>query len=178
MSDRAVAPVIGVVLLVALTVLAATAVGTALPSNLSEPAPTAAFDLSADETGRLAVTHLGGDSIATDALRLRIRVDGEDLSDQPPVPFFSAKGFESGPTGAFNSATTGPWRAGRTASLNVAGTNAPTFRSGATVEIRIYVEDQRVAIETTEVQAASTGSVSTVDSSSPASSTAPSSSGT
>ena len=161
MSDRAAAPVVGVVLLVAVTVIAATAVGTALPSELSAPARTAAFDIAADDTGRLTVTHLGGDAIDPDDLRLRVLVDGTPLSEQPPVPFFSATGFESGPTGPFNSATSGVWRAGESASLRVAGTNAPAFRRGTTVEVRLYADGTRIAVETTTVQAASTGSLST-----------------
>ncbi|MUV85659.1 type IV pilin [Natronomonas sp. CBA1123] len=166
MTDRAAAPVVGVVLLVAVTVLAATVVGTALPSELSTPARTAAFDVEADDTGRVTVTHLGGDAIDPTELRVRIRVDGERLSEQPPVPFFSARGFESGPTGPFNSATHGTWRAGESASLRVAGTNSPTLGVGATVEVRLYVDGTRIAVETATVQAASTGSLSTVASSS------------
>jgi flagellin-like protein len=177
MSDRAAAPVVGVVLLVAVTVLAATAVGTALPSELSDPARTAAFDVAADDTGRVTVTHLGGDAVDPAELRIRILVDGERLSEQPPVPFFSARGFESGPTGPFNSATHGPWRAGQSASLRVAGTNSPTLRVGATVEVRLYTDGTQIAVQTATVQAASTGSLSTVVSSS-VSGTSSSSSGT
>lgn len=150
MADRATSPVVGVVLLTALTVVAATAVGAAVVVDPPEPAPTAAVALEADASGEVRVTHNGGDPLGPDSLRVRVRVDGDPLAEQPPVPFFSARGFESGPTGPFNSATGGEWRAGETASFRVAATNDPQLRPGATVALRLYVDDQRVArLETT-----------------------------
>ena len=92
----------------------------------------------------------GGDSIDAASLELRVRIGGEPLERQPPVPFFSAHGFESGPTGPFNSAKTGQWRAGEAASFRIAETNAPTPSAGDTVTIRIIVDGHSVArLETT-----------------------------
>lgn len=150
MTARAVSPVVGVVLLTAVTVVAATAVGAAVVVDPPEPAPTAAFELQADATGEIRVTHRGGDAVDPDDLRVRVRVDGEALAEQPPVPFFSARGFESAPTGPFNSATGGEWNAGETGSFRVASTNDPELRPGATVELRLYGGDRRIArLETT-----------------------------
>lgn len=146
MSARATSPVIGVVLLTAVTVLAAAAVGSAVVVDPPEPAPAASFDAAADASGEIRITHRAGDAVDPDDLRVRVRVDGDPLAHQPPVPFFSARGFESGPTGPFNSATGGTWRAGETGSFRVASTNDPVLQRGATVELRLYVDDQRIAL--------------------------------
>ena len=150
MAGRAASSVVGVVLLTAVTVVAATAVGAAVVVDPPDPAPTAAFDLEADATGEVRVTHRGGDAVDPDGLRVRVRVDGKALVHQPPVPFFSASGFGSGPTGPFNSATGGTWRAGETGTFRVASTNEPELRPGSRVELRLYAGDQRIAgLETT-----------------------------
>lgn len=146
MAARAASSVVGVVLLTAVTVVAAAAVGATVVVDPLEPAPTASFDVAADASGEISVTHHGGDPVDPDDLRLRVRVDGRPLAEQPPVPFFAARGFESGPTGPSNSATDGEWRAGETASLRVAGTNDPAVTAGATVELRLYVDDERIAL--------------------------------
>lgn len=66
------------------------------------------------------------------------------------MPFFSVRGFQSGPTGLFNSATDGEWRAGETGSFRVASTNDPELASGATVELGLYADDKQIAhLETT-----------------------------
>lgn len=145
MSDRALSPLIGCLLLTAITVASAGIVGAAVAVDPPSSAPVASFDAEADASGEIRLTHRGGDAIDPDSLRVRIHVDGDPLDEQPSVPFFSARGFESGPTGAFNSATAGDWRAGETASLRLAGTNGPSLYAGANVEIQVYVEGQRIA---------------------------------
>lgn len=162
MTDRAVAPVVGVALLVALTVILASAIAAGVVQTPGSPAaPTlASFDAEADATGEIRVVHTGGDAIDPDDLEVVVHVDGVPLSSQPPVPFFSARGFESGPTGVFNSATRDAWRAGEVASLRVAGSNEPTISEGATVALRIYVDDVRIGALEVTAQAASTASSS------------------
>lgn len=150
MSDRAAAPVLGAVLLVALAVVTAAGVGALVVVQPPTATPSAAFTLSATPDGTVSVTHRGGDPVSPDRLRLWVRVDGRRLTHQPPVPFFAAEGFRSGPTGPFNRAFEGPWTAGTTASLRVASTNSPPVTAGATVRIRLYADGQRLAVlETT-----------------------------
>lgn len=151
MAARATSPVVGVVLLTAVTVVAAAAVGSAIVVDPPDTAPAASVDATADASGEISVTHRGGDAVDPDALRVRVCVDGDPLAEQPPVPFFSARGFESGPTGPFNSATGGEWRAGEMASFRVAATNDPELRPGAAVEVRLYADDQRIALLETTV---------------------------
>jgi len=77
-DDRAVSPVIGVVLLVAITVTLAAVVGS-LAFGIGEgrdPAPRATFDTSIEDAGNsalLTITHEGGDGI--DAARTRVTVE-------------------------------------------------------------------------------------------------------
>jgi len=138
---RATAPVIGGLLMIALTLIVATVAASTLFGfeSTPEPAPPAAVDLSVDGT-TLRFTHESGEPLDVQALSVRISVDGEPLAEQPPVPFFSASGFESGPTGPFNTASDSEWEAGETTTLTVAGTNSPTIKEGSTVSVRIATE--------------------------------------
>ncbi|WEL16387.1 MULTISPECIES: type IV pilin [unclassified Halorhabdus] len=152
MVDRAVSPVVGIVLVVALTVLLAATVGTmALGTTTPDPGATVQLSANADAASdAVALTHEGGDALDPAAIDVNIAIDGTDLTHQPPVPFFAATGFVSGPTGAFNSKTTGPWTAGETARLELASTNNPLLTDGATVTVTVTEETNVLArLETT-----------------------------
>lgn len=144
--SRALSPAVAVVVLAALTVVLAATVGAVVPGNPGERAPVAKLELSVDATAdRVTVRHAGGDAIPTGSLRVRIRVDGEPLAHQPPVPFFAARGFRGGPTGPFNPATAGSWRAGQTAALRLASTTAPQIEPGDRVTVTVASEDAVLA---------------------------------
>jgi FlaG/FlaF family flagellin (archaellin) len=151
---RAISAVVGVPLLVGVTVVLAAVIGVVAlgfaPPSASEP-----IALSADVTtdGRIEVTHRSGGSINLTEVSMLIEVDGEPLDNQPPVPFFSATGFASGPTGAFNDAGDTVLASGERASLEVAGTNDPPFTEGATVRIRFVSEGTQIAVVETTVTA-------------------------
>jgi len=152
-SARALAPVAGVLLLAITVVLAGGVVTVALgaPAESAEPAPTTSLSLSA--TGdRIALSHRGGDALNASELDVRVRVDGEPLARQPPVPFFSAAGFRPGPTGAFNAASDDEWRVGGSASFRVAGTNDPVLEPGRTVVVEVSVDGRPVATLETVVE--------------------------
>ncbi|MFB6123180.1 MAG: type IV pilin [Haloferacaceae archaeon] len=143
MSSRASAPVGGTALLVVAVVLGSAVAGVALgalPSRSAGPTQTA---LSLSVVGdRIALTHRAGDALDVRSLRLVVAVDGEPLAHQPPVPFFAATGFESGPTGPFNAAADAEWSAGERAAVRLAGTNAPLLRPGASVTVELYRRDR------------------------------------
>lgn len=148
MSRRAVVPVIAVAALVALTVgLSAIVAVAVVETGPGERPPRAAIDVEADPaTDRVTVTHVHGDALDPDAIAVRIRIDGRELERQPPVPFFSARGFEPGPTGPFNRRWDGEWRAGESASVRVAATNSPGgIDRGDRVEVDLFVDDLPVA---------------------------------
>jgi len=140
--DRATSPVVGVALLLALTVVAATAVGTAALA-LEPPSrpPVASFSLTVDaDTDRLILRHRGGETVDTERVGLRVSVGGVPLEHQPPVPFFAATGYRSGPTGPLNSGADPRWSAGERATLRLAGTNAPLPERGDRVTVRVVVD--------------------------------------
>lgn len=145
--SRAIAPAIGVVCFLCVTVLLGGALGTVLLEQASlEPPPQAAVSASADaSTGRITLVHRGGDSLDVRTLSLRIEIDGTPLSRQPPVPFFAAPGFGGGPTGPFNVAADPMWTVGEAASVRIASTNAPRLRTGSRVTILVRVRGTPIA---------------------------------
>ncbi len=148
---RATSSLVGVVLLVAVTVLVATAAGSLAAVDPGTEVPTASLSLTADaEADRIALTHQGGETLDVSELSVTVSVDGAELDRQPPVPFFAADGFESGPTGPFNVASDDDWSAGETAGIRIASTNEPRLSEGSHVEVTVATEGGVVAsLETT-----------------------------
>lgn len=154
MSDQALAPVVGVVVLVGVTVVSASVVGAGAVALASEGADfdrphgrsTAGVALSLTVVGdTVLLTHEAGRPLSVRHIELRVEVDGTPLRHQPAVPFFSARGFRSGPTGPFNARSDGAWSVGERASFTVAGTNDPALSDGRTVTVTVYGEHRRVA---------------------------------
>jgi len=144
-QTRGVAPVVGLALLGFLTVVAAVTLATAAPSLSGEPVPTARLSITADaSTNQIALTHDAGDRLDVTELTVTVWIDGRSLAHQPPVPFFAAVGFRSGPTGPFNTASQPTWAAGQTASLRLATTNEPSLDRGTTVAVRVTTDDGTV----------------------------------
>lgn len=76
-EENAVSPVIGVILMVAITVILAAVIGTfvlGLGDNLQQTSPQVnfGFDYSAGNTDEVRITHDGGDSIDTDKDTLKV----------------------------------------------------------------------------------------------------------
>ena len=71
-DETAVSPVIGVILMVAITVILAAVIGTfvlGLGNQLQSSSPSASFSFSYDSSqGNLTITHDGGDGVAADQL--------------------------------------------------------------------------------------------------------------
>mgnify|MGYP006286356989 CR=1 FL=1 len=136
--SRATASLVGLVLLLAVAVIGAAAVASAVPDAPTAGPPRASLSLAVDASAdRLTLTHRAGEAIDVDEIDVTVHVAGEPLRHQPPVPFFASRGFESGPTGPFNSATAGSWTAGETAAFEVAATNAPGIAPGDRVTVTI-----------------------------------------
>ncbi|SDL99116.1 flagellin N-terminal-like domain-containing protein [Halogranum gelatinilyticum] len=148
-TERAVSPVVGVALVLVVTVCLAAVVGagvlattTQLPEERSATPVALSLSVSGD---RLTLAHRGGRALDVSELGVTVAVDGTELRHQPPVPFFSARGFRAGPTGPFNVASDGSWSVGETASVELASTNSPQLTSGATVTVRIVADGRPVA---------------------------------
>lgn len=144
--SRGIASAVGVALLLVLTVTLAGAVAVALDTDLAEGPPVARFSLEADAAAdRVSIVHETGEPVEPAALAVEIRVAGVPLAEQPPVPFFAAPGFRSGPQGPFNSATDGAWTAGERATLRLASTNHPSIDAGDRVRVVLRTDRGRVA---------------------------------
>jgi flagellin-like protein len=80
-DDRAVSPVIGVILMVAITVILAAVIGTfvlGLGDSLGNSQPTAQLNVDTSADGNLTIQHNGGDSI--DYADLELNADGSTVT--------------------------------------------------------------------------------------------------
>ncbi len=82
-DDRAVSPVIGVILMVAITVILAAVIGTfvlGLGDSLQQ-APQAQLDVTSDETDTITISHDGGDALAKSDITINVvDADGDSVS--------------------------------------------------------------------------------------------------
>jgi FlaG/FlaF family flagellin (archaellin) len=149
--DRGVSSAVAVAALLAVTVAAGAAVGGVVSTEAVGPVPMARLSLSVDAgADRIALTHDNGETLSVEDLTISVRVAGEPLAHQPPVPFFAATGFVSGPTGPFNSAADPNWTAGERATVRLASTNSPTIDPGDHVSVTVRTAAGTVAhLETT-----------------------------
>lgn len=123
-DDRAVSPVIGVILMVAITVILAAVIGTfvlGLGDQLNDAAPQASFTV--DEVTVNSTTNEVNVSIT--------KTGGQDLN--PSQISVSIDGTRSG-TVESNSTVTDPWQSGTTAVVGPIGSG---YSSGNTVEVRL-----------------------------------------
>ncbi|SFG44884.1 flagellin N-terminal-like domain-containing protein [Halopelagius inordinatus] len=87
-DDNAVSPVIGVILMVAITVILAAVIGTFvlnLGGNLSQTSPQASFGFdfeNGDTNDNVTITHETGDSIAADRLNLTSSAEVDIATDK------------------------------------------------------------------------------------------------
>lgn len=153
--SRGYAPV-AVVLLLAVTVLAAGAVAMALPTMQGEPPPQRAIAVDANSDGRVTLTLVSGEPIDVEAATVRVSVDDEPLRHQPDVPYFATKGFYGTPTGPFNVFADANWTVGDSGTLRIAGTNEPRPTVGDTLTVRVLVDGHTVAAAETTVEEATT----------------------
>lgn len=149
--SRGVTPVIGVVILLALTVVLAGSVGIALSMDPPSQPPTATF--SATVTGdEIRLTHERGDVLDVTELDIRVAINETPLEHQPAVPFFAEEGFKAGPTGPFNAASTDSWRVGEVATFTIAQTNKPQITDNSEVTITVTTADIILFEETVRVE--------------------------
>lgn len=150
---RAVSPVVGILLLTAITLVLAGVAGVVAFEQGPGPPPSEPVELSATAnatSGRIVVAHESGPPIDVREIEVRITVAGTRLKHQPSVPFYSATGFASFPSGPFNPVADPWWELGERASLTVTNRNDPTLTPGVTVRVELYRDDLPIAaVETT-----------------------------
>ena len=150
---RAVSSALGVLLLTALTLVLAAVAGVAVIATVpSASTPSAAvqepvvLSASANATsGRLDLVHESGPDLDVREIEVRISVGGSRLAHQPSVPFYSAPGFGSFPSGPFNPVADPGWERGERASLVLTGENAAPLSPGVSVRIELYRDDVPLA---------------------------------
>ena len=146
--NRAVSPVFGTLLLTVLAVALAAVAGVIATDYVPDSEPPAPVELSASAnvtSGRLVVVHESGPALDVRRIDVRIAVDDAPLARQPDVPFYSASGFASFPSGPFNPVADPRWERGEWASLELTGPNAAPLVEGATVRIELYRDEVPVA---------------------------------
>ena len=97
-NDRAVSPVIGVILMVAITVILAAVIGTFvldLGQNAGQSAPQASLDVELDDsTDQVTIEHTGGDDLLSD----RTKVVVKDSSSSKDFSTSASDAFSVGET--------------------------------------------------------------------------------
>ncbi|OYR56718.1 type IV pilin [Halorubrum halodurans] len=87
-DDRAVSPVIGVILMVAITVILAAVIGTfvlGLGDSLGDSQPTAQLDFSVNEssnTGEITIEHGGGEELQLSEFNIQVRDADGNVVDE------------------------------------------------------------------------------------------------
>jgi len=130
-------------------VVCAVVVGTAVAAvglGILPAAPAVAGATLTVDGDRLVLTHRAGEPVDVRRLDVVVRVDGDPLRHQPPVPFFSAQGFRPGPTGPFNAAADPTWEVGERASVRLASTNRPQVVAGARVAVTLRYDGRRLVV--------------------------------
>ena len=121
-DDSAVSPVIGVILMVAITVILAAVIATfvlGLGDQVSDTAPQASFDFDYNSTGNyMNITHTGGASIP--ASQLNVSYDGN--SDGWGSGYDVTAGNSTGVSPVYDNSTV------RVIWTNQEGTNSATLR--------------------------------------------------
>ena len=136
-DDRGVSPVIGVILMVAITVILAAVIAAFVLGlgDTNESAPTVTWDYEYDESGgNLTVTNTGGDSF--DPNNVEFQLDGSgDVDDTAfPVP---ATASASGNDGVNSIDIGNPSTAGDSVSLNLTSGSPTVNPDTSDFELRI-----------------------------------------
>jgi flagellin-like protein len=106
-DDDAVSPVIGVILMVAITVILAAVIGTfvlGLGDQVSDSSPQASFNFDFQNGTAATITHDGGDAISND--QLDVIIAGETVYDGGSG-FSDVNSCEGGATEQWTSSSTG-----------------------------------------------------------------------
>lgn len=148
MDNRAVAPVIGIVLLLALTVICAGAIALFVTGMTDlRSTPTVVIEGTVDTAeNNITLVHVSGDPITVEHLDIRITIDDEPLQHQPPVQSTSATGFSTGPSGPLHKWGGDTWSPGESSVISIAHTsNYPLPHPDARVEVSLTYDNRPLA---------------------------------
>jgi flagellin-like protein len=158
-GDRAVSPVIGVILMVAITVILATVIGAVVldfGNNAGDSSPSASLEVeatddSANTVDDVTIEHTGGDSLNLDQTKVLI----SDGSNQ--IEFLAGSNgitFSVGETGVLETASAsdvaGDFVENNNDGFDDSSTGTLDFESGDQITITVIdTESQREILETT-----------------------------
>ena len=97
-DGRAVSPVIGVILMVAITVILAAVIGTFVLGlgDSVESAPQASFNFDVESDGDVAIKHRGGDNLNPDNVEIRAGGSSADYNTNESSSLTSYTSFSAG----------------------------------------------------------------------------------
>lgn len=156
-DDRAVSPVIGVILMVAITVILAAVIGTfvlGLGESAGQAAPQATLSLSAasgaGNTGTVTLEHNGGDALHSDRTKVVVESSASGTTTFDAGTVSPDDVFSVGTTTTIDITGTDDTLNWNTESGSVSGANAAvnSLPSGSTVTVKLIdTETQKVIYE-------------------------------
>ena len=134
-DDRGVSPVIGVILMVAITVILAAVIGTfvlGLGGSVGESAPTASIDSEVTSDDKITFTHRGGDRVANESIEIV-------TSNSTAVPLDDTNTDTDLTVGSTSTATiaTDSLSSGDTATITLVFDNGDTSAELASIEVEV-----------------------------------------
>ena len=157
-SDRAVSPVIGVILMVAITVILAAVIGTFvldLSNSAGNNAPSASLSVDADTTNdEIDIEHKGGDGLNSENTRVKVEVAGSPVTFEPESTNQSVLSVGSTAVVALDFGTNNAERLDWDGSGNYYWNGGDTITGGVSSGQQVTVtlidtDSQRVIYETT-----------------------------
>jgi flagellin-like protein len=148
-SDRGVSPVIGVILMVAITVILATVIGAIVldfGNNAGETAPSASLSVEADSPNEVTIEHTGGDSLSLDQTRIQLTKESDGSTRE-----FSGGSANFGVGDIGTLETDGSAQSGDLSTLGSGSEDSFTIASGDQVTVTVIDTDSQRQIYKTTV---------------------------
>lgn len=145
MSSRGIAPVIGVVGMLAVVTVLGGVVAATVPGNVDDDSvEIVSLELDVEaENNRFIFHHNGGQTITVSELNLYISIEGDSTPNQ--VNLETGGGVKGFPKGGFHSSSD-LWRPGEMSTFDLADNNGgDEIERGTEITVRLYLEDQFLA---------------------------------
>lgn len=147
MRHRGMAPIVGVLALLALVVAAASVVAIGLDGPGSSAPPQFTVDVRYDASAtEIWLEHTGGEAVSLHALAFRVTVGGDPLDPQPRYPLSQSEGYNRFGSGAFNRQTSDMFTTGDAGGFYVPPRVRPaSWAPGIPLEVELIYDGTVVA---------------------------------
>lgn len=158
-DDRAVSPVIGVIIMVAITVILAAVIASmtlGLGDSVGQTGPQASFNVDAAtaSNGDLTLNHEGGDALHSDRTRVVVTVGGDEYTYEPTGTDTTIGVGQSATFSFGGSKLAGPSTGAFNAYSDTTTTGADhTITSGETVKVKLIDTESQTVVYEGEVTA-------------------------